>query len=695
MRRRGVSSPLGFLACIRSLSGVIDPPDPQQWRLIGFVVRDRPAEPAQLIPVERGLSVLYGLNGAGKTRIIADVERSWRGHQSQAVALVQLPSVTGDYVDEFNEGKKADWFRDWAQRTRNDSGRPEEALLSWVSICIQSEPEYEGFPGPLDPDRDAKLHEEWKQHRLLLVEAVGTQERPEWISAPAVATGAERRQTNAAAALHELLDRNDDLDDYWAVSSLAPYALTPNDQTIMVGCVLGTPVLEMPQDIFSAGRHDQLMTFNPRLEMRVEDVDEASSLFLQNAVPHQFEVTDGEVGPSEALREVASELERVANRHYRGALQDAPVLRLRVQVVGLDAGVHWLVEDDDPRAHRGRELAGLSSAQVKWAKWSIAEAMVTLSQGLPIPRLILLDEPESALHRSAESHMAQYLSALATTGAVSLLVATHSPELLDLGHARLFEVTRIGGRRQVRRLPPLARESLETLGLLPSDLLRRQRGIILVDGLHDQLVLESLFGPELHALRTDVVPLRGTQQLSAAQIGFLFDFTPAHVFVMLDNLRTAALADIWEAAVREAQSGNLPGAVAHLDGAECLDGSSEGRVMRELLQHVVEAGNADRLTPHGLSHPDVIEYLPVGSLIGPGPGGTWAELRVQHARQRAEQKGTARDFKAWLRQRHGADFSPESLMRAVGTLDEIPADLLRLLKTVEARTSVQPPHNWH
>ena len=221
------------------------------------------------------------------------------------------------------------------------------------------------------------------------------------------------------------------------------------------------------------------------------------------------------------------------------------------------------------------------------------------------------------------------------------------------------------------------------LGLLPSDLLRRQRGFVLVEGLHDELVLEELFKAELQRLRVEILPMRGTTQLSPAKISFLFDHTPAKVFVMLDNIRTADLAETWERVLELTAENRLDQADLELQAAACLE-TDEGRKLRKVLSEVVLSGRGARVTPFGLSHADIIEYLPVGSLV---PGETdWADLRSRHRAARAADRGASPDFKKWLRHTLRADDSEPTIRAAVRDLDTIPPDLLRLLKTVEAHT---------
>jgi hypothetical protein len=91
----------------------------------------------------------------------------------------------------------------------------------------------------------------------------------------------------------------------------------------------------------------------------------------------------------------------------------------------------------------------------------------------------------------------------------------------------------------------------------------------------------------------------------------------------------------------------------------------------------------DRVTPYGLSCPDVVEYLPASMLVPGGPD-DWATLH----REFADRQGQAKNityFKDWLREAREAKFDEESLRaaaRTVGVPEEVRALLEALLSAV-------------
>lgn len=217
-------------------------------------------------------------------------------------------------------------------------------------------------------------------------------------------------------------------------------------------------------------------------------------------------------------------------------------------------------------------------------------------------------------------------------------------------------------------------------------LLRRQKGFLLVEGLHDQIVLEELLGDELHEARVEILPLRGAKQLpTTVDSQFLFDFTDATVLVMLDATDSADVALAWDHARQLAEQNDIDAAGETLRAA--LAGNApELRWMREFLSKSLERGISDRLIPFGLAALDVIEYLPANSLVPRSD--SWGDLRHQH-----DFSGSKKDFKSWLTLAHGADFSPESIRAAARALDRVPdefVELLNLCRRLRLRHSESP-----
>jgi energy-coupling factor transporter ATP-binding protein EcfA2 len=668
--------------------------DPSRAVLLGFLLGDAVVNGYGFLAVEPRLGVLYGLNGAGKSRTLDDIRNFWLGQRSDAIALVRLPESPLS-VDWYSETEQGDWYPEWARRGDLAVGAEHQEIIeAWLRACMSVD-DYATGATPNWGRRLDQLVSEWSRERLILVRA-GLGGRG-WVSAPAFITGPDLPGVNSEIAHYESLPEDDVSRD--AECAVLPMTVLPDGRTVACASQLGMLVLDPTQWWFSAGRHDQLIDLSLTLFQPADDVDDETRRYLAAQVPEPLSVVEGELRVTKDLKRCVRDLEDLVNCHYGGVLIDAPRLRLHVDLATLGTQLEWFVENDSPTLGstngdtlayeenaRERRFSGLSTAQSRWARWSISLALMLLdrSEAPPTPLCMLIDEPEAALHRAAEAQMSSYLAELAQDPRMRVFVATHTPELLDLAAARVYQVARTSGQRSVRQLDAVTRENMLELGLHPSDLLRRQRGIVLVEGTHDQTVLEAFFGELFRALRVDVLPVRGATQLTPAKIGWLFQYTPAHIFVMLDNISTGEVARVWKDATDELATSGLNAASQILDVAECLK-TEEGKILRQLLQDGLAQGRESRITPHGLSSPDIIDYLPVERFV---PGGTsWDELRRRHADARQDTKNVPRDFKKWLEVQLRADFGEDAIREAVEACDFVPADLLRLAKEVEARVT--------
>jgi hypothetical protein len=403
-------------------------------------------------------------------------------------------------------------------------------------------------------------------------------------------------------------------------------------------------------------------------------------------------ITSGE----SAAREVASELTRDVNEFMTGALIDPPAAAIEFTSplfrFSMPA-VRWRFRQSTIAPQI--DLSSLSSAEKKWASLAILYAVDRLSRrnesGPSVHHrrtILLVDEPESALHRAAESRAAEFLQRLAKAPGNVLFVATHSPELLDLQDASLIEIAKdksASPTSRIQRLNLADRNALMRLGLRPSDLLRWPKVFLLVEGLHDQLVLEGYFGDRLRAARIEVLPLRGATKLpNTVDSRVLFKYTDATVVALLDNISGDTVRECWDLAQSTRILGGIEAAkqvvVNGITGQ-----AEESRFLREWLSSALDNGLESRLVPIGLSARDVIEYLPVSTMV---PGAqSWEALRRDHQQEREFVKGTPGDFKMWLGMRKQIEVDESVIQVALESASSAPSELERLMKTLEAVSS--------
>jgi energy-coupling factor transporter ATP-binding protein EcfA2 len=367
------------------------------------------------------------------------------------------------------------------------------------------------------------------------------------------------------------------------------------------------------------------------------------------------------------------ELSARASTTYSTLLQNAPLIDVRFR-----RPHRWLERGSvdiaavDPSGDRV-SLASLSDAQARWARFAVRCAARAWATDLVV---IVIDEPERALHRQAERHMFRGLSTLAAKEGTHLIVASHSPVFLEATGVRRFHVRRDeqSHRTVVNEWRPELVSQAEHLGLNRSDTLQFCKVFALVEGEHEVWILDEMFRDELAEGRVEVHPLRGAAVLTdptSAQL--IFDYTNADVCILVDNDRHDRVAAIWSEACQTFERGD-----DHLPKlAKLTKGSlgAESRFLQEFCSRAIAHGFQKRVKISALSLPDIIDYLPV-EIIAPAAAsiGDWPTLR-----RRFNSTG---NFKEWMKKQHGACYDEVTVRQAVQALDHIPEDFSRFIALV-------------
>ncbi len=333
-------------------------------------------------------------------------------------------------------------------------------------------------------------------------------------------------------------------------------------------------------------------------------------------------------------------------------------------------------------------LDKLSATQQRWARFAIS---IALSSPKKL-QIVILDEPELGLHRSAEQHLLAGLHQISVERGTIVIVASHSPVFLRPDLCALHHVDRDPDSKLVfiKRMEALQTSRIAELGLVPSDLLQRIRTVLLVEGEHDRWVLEELFADDFSRHGVLLIPLRGAKALKAtADARLLFDYTSARVIVTLDNESTERVEMIWNAAVVAREEGSNESTIVGLL-KELGDGRTvEGKALQEFCVRAIAAGVAERVGFQMVSKSDIIEYFPPEAFIrkantSDSPPATWEQLREEHRLWRVGDSANRLDFKSWLSRTYRARFDEQTFRRAVSQQDTIHDDFIAVLSRVVA-----------
>jgi hypothetical protein len=251
---------------------------------------------------------------------------------------------------------------------------------------------------------------------------------------------------------------------------------------------------------------------------------------------------------------------------------------------------------------------------------------------------------------------------------IPVILATHSAALLDDLSIETYRCSRDEeGHAGLTVVPRTDREALQRLGVPISEELHLYRAVLVVEGQHEAVLFDEMFGEEIAAYRIKVLPIRGTRQLRllASAGEMLFRYLEAPFVLLTDRTRTEAVQQAYAAAASANGSSEVRSAIAEVFTAN----SEEEHVLQSLFITAAEAGLLHRLRGvHGLEKDDVLHYLPCEHLV---PGSTWDQLVELH-KQRGNNE--PRDFKRWLELTRDADLSDDNLRSAVRLMDEVPRE---------------------
>lgn len=355
------------------------------------------------------------------------------------------------------------------------------------------------------------------------------------------------------------------------------------------------------------------------------------------------------------------------NEMYSDLLVGAPVLDVAVgEYLDWMTGAPFRWEAD------GHPLQRLSRAQQRWAR-------VAITLGLSQEHgLLVVDEPEAALHRSAEAHMARGLAQLAAQGH-TVVVATHTPALLNDSQARLLECRKLDGHSSIAPLGVLQLQRLDDLGLRPSDLLEGLRVFVLVEGRHDEQILNYLLAAQLRDASARVLPVHGARNLSSAIAGpFLLEWTQAAVLAVVDNQEARQIEQLKSDCVNLAASEGLDAAQLRIDQFNnSREATAEVKFVANFIMAGLQRGVTDRLDAHGLSKPDITWYFPPIAFMQTDK--SWDQLMQEHVKAGGKRGG----FKSFLRNKYGASFEPGTIQEALNDLPETPTDIVALGQIIQ------------
>ena len=297
--------------------------------------------------------------------------------------------------------------------------------------------------------------------------------------------------------------------------------------------------------------------------------------------------------------------------------------------------------EDTPEA-----LEDYDSSDQVWAKWeyfceSDSGWSLVNFVGLNTRGVLLVDEPEAALHPAGVDSVRRWLENQAVTFG-SVFVATHNLRIFDTDFpstSRLMITAPLHEPRILKRLDEedeLLIELAQEMGFSTGEVLLLTKYFLMVEGPHDQIVLEGLFGRDFKQASVRVIPLHG---LKRAEKSFL------------DSELAASL--------------NIPMGLL-VDNVRPGERTGESKAVDRLLRECESAGKSVDIFP--LSKGDILDYLPdevVADFCHSKFDGWDAAREIYSADEAAQDISRRVDYKTWVQSRYGMELDRESIRKMV------------------------------
>jgi energy-coupling factor transporter ATP-binding protein EcfA2 len=683
--------------------------------LIGITLQGPPPIGRVHLRFESGLSVLYGLNGAGKSSVLKAMRAALTGIRGESLSALHVrysdpmsPIDLGE-DDSSPSALLARSLEQWLKLVRADFSLSTVTAESGISALVS---EILVETGNLEYEKSTPgIVQEVSRQGVFTLLPTGATE-PEWSlfiagvideTTPVLRECMELERRRAGwktenlekraagvfedqSALQEALDsappwhRAFPMLSSWVDTDGYPWR--PGDPP-WVPCAIE------PCDEFRPGRRF------------IEDLNAMSDSQLiertANLVggPVIIVTEQGKIGIAESAERFLTQLSSEATEIISLLLVDAPVLKCEFrdpEVWVRHHPLHWLAFDRP--SLRWVLVDQLSDSQRRWAIFAISLALLGPSNGDEVDwdaghtgdgRVLILDEPERGLHARAQRQLAQGLAELSSSSSWTIIAATHSSAFLDNPDADLFHVSRDGGETQVVGMTTSIRKVMEDsqLGIEPSEMLQMIRAFLVVEGVHDQVVIEGLLGDELDNARVRVVPMGGTHALnSVVDAQLMFDYTSAVVVIALDRLRLQRVELNWNETRDLVRQGQVRGAYKSLKTFKERSQTSEEEFLYEFLELAIKKSKTDRVEVFGFAKPDILQYLDAQEFVEGEE--SWDAL-VRDWNHRG-------NFKQYLISR-GARINSKSIAGMVERMNRIPLEFIELLHV--CRSAASGPNSLH
>ena len=320
--------------------------------------------------------------------------------------------------------------------------------------------------------------------------------------------------------------------------------------------------------------------------------------------------------------------------------------------------------------------------------------------------LAFWDEPELGLHPTAVENVKYKVFPFLDKHGIQVIFTSHSlvlaGEAQSIHKSEWFDRQGASSYPVLSEMPYVSDELLSDIGFTKSDLLASIRTLLIVEGKHDKIVLETYFGQDfLGKERVRISTLDGANNLMLMpEAELIMDFLAAKVVILTDGGNKSRMGGAQDQILKELN--------------QCLslnDGKSAQAILKRLRSKVVNQSEGDKLISlvdslilrsrgdrkllprfsiQLLKQDDIIHYLDPKLVLAPYQGlKDWPKLIIEWKNYKAEEKTKNVPFrdrmneKTYYKKVLGAKLSTSNVQSAANALlDFGPISEFEELRTV-------------
>lgn len=316
----------------------------------------------------------------------------------------------------------------------------------------------------------------------------------------------------------------------------------------------------------------------------------------------------------------------------------------------------------------------------RWASRALQIATMKNGGHSELPKLLIWDEPELGLYPLAVRRLTEQIIPELVEDGFKIIFATHSLHLASRAD-QIYEAIRENAYfPDLRVVSQFDKSKLLELGFSMSDALLAQRGFVIVEGVHDQIILNTLFEKKFYNSGKRILKVNGKENiLTLPETELLLAFDQP-INLVLDGGERSGLSLTFlqqlNVLLKTACANNFKDIELLAERILPRSPSDEGATIKRFLVQLLNTAKVrndfeslQKISIFMLSKDDILDYLRPSELW-PGKmlDDDWARIKDQFIRYQKIRKSNQpnyKTFKTFCKIHLGLPISENSIKRAV------------------------------